>query len=79
MVVEPELNCSDCRCYNCNVVECGRSFCSGKVNPAYALGCFSSRCTYNDALAEASELESEESLPFLYVGDDPDEPEDDAF
>lgn len=82
MFVESELNCSDCRCYNCTVVECGRSLCAGKVNASYRTffhDCFSSRCTYNDALVEASEPEPEEPLPFLYAGDDSDEPEDEEF
>lgn len=84
MAAEPELNCIDCRCYKCNVVECGRSLCSGKINAASGtlfLDCFSSRCTYIDALTEAAELENNNPLPFLYVGDEdaPEEPEYDEF
>lgn len=52
-MVEPEICCSDCHCYKCNVVECGRSLCAGKVNAAHAESyhhCFTERCTYFDTL-----------------------------
>lgn len=82
MVAEPELNCTDCCCYNCNVVECGRSLCSGKVNAAYGKlfhDFFSSRCDYIDSLVEIEK--DNNPLPFLYVGDEdaPEEPEHDEF